>query len=141
MADTSKGFRPRYRLSGQPFTYQQLLSKDTATHTRGDLVNLESGEVQIAATNDTAILGVVTETKSCTDSTTYIEVIVDADAVYGVYDANARVLGEQLDITGTTGAMTVTTDSNHDVVVVAPSTAAEETLVMILPAEAAILGL
>jgi len=141
MPDTSKGFRPRYRLCGAPFTVQSLLFKDTETLTKGDLVNLETGEVDLAATNDTAILGVVLETKAGTDSTTRIDVIVDPDAVYGVYDANARLAGEQLDITGTTGAMTVATDSNHDVVVVAESSATEETLVMILPGEAAFLGL
>lgn len=141
MADTSKGFRPRYRLCGAPFTVQSLLFKDSETLTKGDLVNLEAGEVDLAVTTDTAILGVVLETKTGVDSTTRIDVIVDHDAVYGVYDANARLVGATLDIAGATGAMTVATSSNTDVVVVAESSATEETLVMILPSEAAILGL
>jgi len=135
MADTSAGFRFRYRLSGGQPTIQNLVIKDTETLTKGDLVNLESGEIDLAATNDAALVGIVLETKAGTDSTTIYEVITDSDAVYAVYDANARVIGAQLDIAGTTGAMSVTTDSNHDVQVVANSTATEETLVMIAHGE------
>lgn len=135
MADTSYGFRFRYRLCGAPPTIQTLTIKDTETLTKGDLVNLESGEIDLAATNDTALVGAVQETKSGVDSTTTYKVITDFDAVYGVYDANARAIGATLDITGTTGAMTVTTSSNVDVIVVANSTATEETLVMIAHGE------
>lgn len=131
MPESLYGFHYRYRLSGGAPTIVELYFKDSETLTKGDLVNLESGEVDLAATNDSALLGAVLETKAGTDSTTTIKVIVDDDAVYGVYDPNARVMGATLDITGSTGQMTVTTDSNHDVVVVAPSGADEETLVMI----------
>lgn len=131
MPDTSLGFRFRYRLSGQPPTIQTLTIKDTETLTKGDLVNLESGEIDLAATNDTALVGAVQETKAGTDSTTTYKVITDFDAVYGVYDPNARAIGATLDIAGTTGAMTVATSSNVDLIVVANSTASEETLVMI----------
>lgn len=133
--DTSAGFKFEYRLCGQPPTIQRLLFKDTETLTKGDLVNLESGEVDLAATNDTALLGAVMETKAGTDSTTYIDVIVDADAVYSVYDATARASGATLDIAGTTGAMTVAASSNVDLKVVAPSSATERTLVKIIFAE------
>ena len=50
------------------------------------------------------------------------------------YEASG-VKGATLDISGTTGAMTVTTSSNADVTVYAPSTADEETLVMITHGE------
>ena len=135
MADTSLGFRFKYRLSGAPPTIQTLTIKDTETLTKGDLVNLESGEIDLAASNDTALVGVVLETKAGTDSTTTYKVITDKDAVYAVYDANARAIGATLDIAGTTGAMTVAASSNVDLVVMANSTAAEETLVMIAPGE------
>lgn len=138
MASTAKGFHFAYRESGGPATIKDLLFKDTETLTKGDLVNLETGEVDLAATNDTALLGAVLETISGTDSTTRIRVITDADAVYRVYDANARLVGATLDITGATGNMTVTTSSNADVIVVAESTADEHTLVKIVPAEHAI---
>ena len=133
--DTSAGFRFRGRVSKMPPTIQTLTIKDTETLTKGDLVNLDSGEIDLAATNDNALLGVVLNTAAGTDSTTTYEVIVDADAIYGVYDASARVKGATLDISGTTGAMTVTTSSNADVTVYAPSSADEETLVMITHGE------
>lgn len=135
MADTSAGFRYRGRVSKMPPTIQTLTIKDSETLTKGDLVTLESGEIDLAATDDSTILGVVLNTEAGTDSTTTYEVIVDADAIYGVYDASARVKGATLDISGTTGAMTVTTSSNADVTVYAPSTASDETLVMITHGE------
>lgn len=135
MADTSKGFRFKYRLSGGQPTVQTLTIKDTETLTKGDLVNLETGEIDLAATNDTNLVGIVLETKAGTDSTTTYKVITDWDAVYEVYDANARAIGATLDITGTTGAMTVAASSNVDLIVVANSTASEPTLVMIAHGE------
>ena len=135
MTDTSLGFRPRYRLSGGPFTIQDLTIKDTETLTKGDLVNLETGEIDLGATNDTAFVGAVLETAAGTDSTTKYRCITDADAVYGTYDANARVIGAPLDISGATGAMVAGTNTNSDLTVVADSTATEETLVMITAGE------
>jgi hypothetical protein len=135
MADTSKGFRFRYRQCGAPPTILPLTIKDDETLTKGDLVNLESGEIDLAATNDNALVGAVMETKAGTDSTTVYMVIVDDDAVYGVYDANARAIGATLDIAGTTGAMTVAASSNVDLLVVASSSASEETLVKIAHGE------
>lgn len=131
VVDTTAGFKFMYRLSGDEPTRVQYYFKDTETLTKGDLVNLESGEVDLAATNDTGLLGIALETKAGEDSTTLIECITDPDAVYAVYDANARSAGDLLDLAGTTGAMTVATDSSHDLRVVANSSAAEWTLVMI----------
>jgi hypothetical protein len=132
MADTSLGYRFRYTLSGNPPIVGTFTIKDDETLTKGDLVNLESGEIDLAATADTALVGVVMETKAGTDSTTTYKVIMNPDAVYGVYDANARVAGATLDIAGATGAMTVAASSNTDVIVVADSAADEETLVQII---------
>jgi hypothetical protein len=136
LIDTGLGFKFEYCLSGKAYPLvQKLKFKDSETLTKGDLVNLESGEVDLAATNDAALLGAVLETKAGTDSTTEIEVIVDVDAVYSVYDPNVRLAGATLDIAGATGAMTVAASSNADLIVVAPSTAAERTFVRITPAE------
>lgn len=129
MADTSLGFRYRFRMGGGVPTIQDLLFKDSETLTKGDILNLESGEVDLGATADTGLLGVAMETLTGVDSTTRIKVMVDGDAVYGVYDANARVKGATLDIAGATGAMTVAASSNKELVVVADSAADEETLV------------
>lgn len=130
MADTSKGFRPRFRLSGAPITYKLYTFKDTETLSKGDMVNLESGEIDLAATADTALCGIVMETKAGTDSTTTILVAGanDPDLVFGVYDPNARVEGATLDISGTTGAQTVASSSNKEFVVFQTSSASEETL-------------
>ncbi len=136
VTDTSAGFRPMYRLSGGPTTVQTHTFKDDETLYKGDLVNLESGEIDLAATDDSALLGVVLKTTTGTDSTTTVEVIVDDDMVYGVYDANARAAGVALDISGSAGAQTVASPgTNADLIVVAPSTADELTLVRINPAE------
>lgn len=126
------GFEFAYRLCGAGPTIVNLLCKDTETLSKGDLVTLESGEVDLAATDDAGIIGVCLKTADGTDSTTRFPVIIDEDAVYAVDDANARMVGDKLDIAGTTGAMTVATDSNHDLVVVAESTASERTLVRII---------
>lgn len=125
------GFRPRYRMSGGAPTVQALLAKDDETLTKGDIVNLESGEIDLAATGDTNLLGVLLETKAARDSTTRHEVCVDEDMVYGVTDANARKIGDTLDIRGATGAQGVAASSNREFVVVADSSATEETLVRI----------
>ena len=129
------GFEFRYRECGKPPTILDLLCKDTDTLTKGDIVNLETGELDLGATADTALCGTVMETASGTDSTTRFKVIVDADAVYGVTDANARLVGAGLDIAGTTGAMTVAAGTNDDLVVVAESSATQETLVKIHPTQ------
>jgi hypothetical protein len=130
MADTSLGFRYRGRKNGGNPTVQDLLFKDTETLTKGDMVNLESGELDLGATGDTKFLGMVLEVAvSGVDSTTRIKVITDADAIYGVYDASARLKGATLDIAGATGAQTIATSSNKEFVVFAESTASEETLV------------
>ena len=129
MPDTTLGFRYRGRRSGGPATVQDILCKDTETLTRGDMANLETGEIDLGATGDTNFLGMIQETAAGTDSTTRFRVIVDADAIYGVYDPNARLKGATLDIAGATGAQTIAASSNKEFVVYATSTADEETLV------------
>jgi hypothetical protein len=132
MADTSLGFRYRGRRCGGPPTIQKFVAASAATYHKGDLVSLASGECEIAATNATTFLGVVNETKVCDGvgtTGTQIEVIVDEDSIFAVYDAKARLKGALLDISGATGAMTVADDSSTDVMVFANSPATEETLV------------
>lgn len=123
------GFAFRERPSGAAPTIQDITFKDTETISTGDMVNLESGEADLGATADTNFLGVALETVAGVDSTTKIKVITDPDAVYAVTDANARAIGATLDLTGATGAQGVTTSSNKEFVVVADSTASQETLV------------
>lgn len=132
------GFEFRFRECGKPPTILDLLCKDTETLTCGDLANLETGELDLAGTSNSAILGQILETASGTDSTTLFRVIVDEDAIYGVTDANARLIGACLDISGSTGEMTVTSKTNDDLIVVRESSDAEETLVRIHPSQHAL---
>jgi hypothetical protein len=129
------GFTFAFRESGAAPTILDLTFKDTETITKGDMVNLESGEIDLGATNDNALVGVALETKAGTDSTTKLKCIVDADAVYSVTDANARAIGATLDISGATGAQTVDTSSNKEFLVARDSSATEPTLVMISPSK------
>jgi hypothetical protein len=132
MADTSAGFRYRGRKSGGPPTIQEFVCASAATYTKGDLLSLTSGEIELAASNDVTFLGLCLETVAATGvatTGTKVKVIVDEDAIYGVYDANARTKGTILDIDGTTGAMTLAADADSDVQVFANSAADEETLV------------
>ena len=125
------GFTFSHRLSGGAPTIQDFLFKDAETITKGDLVNLETGEVDLAATIDNALVGVALETKLGVDSTNRLKCITDDDAVYSVVDNNARLVGATLDVSGATGAQTVTTSSNKEFIVIAESSATEPTLVII----------
>jgi hypothetical protein len=125
------GFQFAFRISKATPTVQKVISADAAL-AKGDLVNLESGKADLAVTNDTALMGAVLVSQTGMDTTSdEIEVITDDDAVYAVYDANARVKGEKLDITGTTGAQSVGAPTNNDLIVYADSGADELTYVMI----------
>jgi len=128
----AQGFTHVFNLYGAKPRIEVFFMKDTETLTKGDLVNLESGEVDLAVTSDTAILGqflgpdrpadgkvdnpgVVVGT----DSTTRVRVLTSPDAVYeDKDDTNARNAGATLDISGATGAMALAASSNTDVVVI-----------------------
>lgn len=130
MADTSAGFRFRGRKSlGQP-TIQNILCNATATLSAGDMVTLTAGKLVLGATAATSFVGLCLQTQAGTASVTKYKVIVDADAIYGVYDANARNKGATLDIAGATGAQTVAASTNKEFVVFATKAATDpETLV------------
>jgi hypothetical protein len=129
VVDTTAGFKFEGRQCGAPPTIQTFKFKDTETIYKGDMVNMESGKIDLAVTGDTAIIGIALQTQAGEADTTEMQVIVDFDAVYSVYDANARNIGTLLDLTGSAGAQGVTTSSNGNFVVVANSAADERTLV------------
>jgi hypothetical protein len=128
----ANGFEWRYNLSGGRPLILTFLMKDTETLTRGDMLNIESGEVDLAATGDVALAGIFVGpenpddavdgkpgTVSGTDSTTVVKCLVNPDAVYADgSDTNARLAGATLDISGATGAQTVAASSNTEFVVV-----------------------
>ena len=128
----ANGFDWRYNVSGGRPLILTFVMKDTETLTRGDMLNIESGEVDLAATGDAALAGIFVGpenpedavdgkpgTLAGTDSTTIVKVIVNPDAVYAdANDTSARLAGATLDISGATGAQTVAASSNTEFVVV-----------------------
>lgn len=130
------GYEYRYMLNGGNHpVIKDFFMKDTETLTKGDLLNIEVGEVDLAATNDTDFCGIFLGTVNPdderatdhtrtpgkvagTDSTTKIRAIISPDAVYSTSDNNDRDAGATLDISGATGAMALAASSNIDVVVV-----------------------
>ena len=140
VVDTSTGFKYEGRLSGGPDLFRDFVFKDTETLTKGDLINIESGLADLAATNDTALIGAARETKAGTTNVTTISVHYAPDAIYSVYDANARAWGATLDLSGATGAQTVAASSSVDLIVIGGLGADERTLVMIHRTEHALLA-
>jgi len=134
------GFDFRFRESGGAPTVRNVVAKDNETFTKGDLVNIESGEADLAVTQDTALLGVVQETSTPDGSTDTISVICDDDAVYAYTDGTAHNIGVTLDVAGATGAQILAASSNQEFVVVATNAATEETLVKINPTVHALSG-
>jgi hypothetical protein len=142
----ANGFEWRYNISGGRPLILTFLMKDTETLTRGDMLNIESGEVDLAVTSDAAIAGIFVGpenpddavdgkpgTVSGTDSTTLVKCIVNPDAVYAdANDTSARLAGATLDISGATGAQTLAASSNTEFVVIERKRqSSDETRVMI----------
>jgi hypothetical protein len=126
------GFEFAYRISGSAPTIQNLIVLNDTSFKKGDLVNLETGQVDLAATADTNLVGVVLATLSgLVPGTDRIAVITDPDAVYRVVDNNARSIGATLDLAGASGAQGVAASSNKEFVVEADSGADEPTLVRV----------
>lgn len=131
------GFEFAYRLNGEAPNIVPIPVADSGDHSGGILANIETGEVDPAATNDGTLAGVILgptnpdhDIKSMANAA-MVDVIINEDAVYAITDANARVIGATLDINGAALAAS----NNADVVVVATSTASEKTLVRIAPGE------
>lgn len=126
-------FEFAYSLDGSDPIIQEFTVKASAVISHGELVNLESGEADAGATNDSAFIGPAVEDVDNTVDGHTVRVIVNRYAVYKVTDANERVVGATLDIA--TGALGVAASSNVDLRVVKSSSATEPTYVMIAPGE------
>ena len=141
----ANGFEWRYNVSGGRPLILTFLMKDSETLTRGDMLNLESGEVDLLVTTDVAAVGIFVGPEnpndatdgepgvvSGTDSTTVVKAIVNPDAVYADRnDTSSRLAGALLDISGATGAQTIASASNNEFVVVERKRqASDETRVM-----------
>lgn len=116
-----------YTLDGSAPRPVEYPVKDTVVLSKGELCNLESGEVDGAATGDSALVGPAQADVDNTNDGEVVRCIMNPNAVYRVVDNNARLAGALLDIA--TGGLGVTTASNNDLIVVETSTATEPTLV------------
>lgn len=121
------GFTWYGSLDGSEPIIQSFVVANDEVLSRGELVNLESGELDAGATGDTALVGIATEAVDNADDGLSCKVIVNPNAIYAVEDANARVAGATLDIAA--GGMGVAASSNADLLVVADSADDEPTLV------------
>lgn len=120
------GFEWAYNLSGGAARIVKYVVKDTVVLSAGEVVTLDTGEVDAGATGDAgAFVGVCVEDSDNTSDGETVSVIVNPDAVYRVTDLNARNANAALDLAS--GGMGVTTDSNSDLLVVRTSTATEKT--------------
>lgn len=122
------GFQWAGSIDGSEPIIREFTVKASAVISRGEMLNLESGEADAGATNDAAFLGPATESVDNTVDGHTVECIVNPGAIYAVVDANVRAAGDKLDLGS--GGLTVATDSNHDFTVWADSTASEPTLVI-----------
>ncbi|QPC81062.1 hypothetical protein G4Y79_15265 [Phototrophicus methaneseepsis] len=113
--------------TGEPVIRKYVLA-DGEVISKNQILNLESGEADAGATNDSAFIGAAVESVDNTDDGLSIHVICNPDAIYAVDDANVRVAGATLDLAS--GGMGVAASSNADFVVVADSAADEPTLVV-----------
>lgn len=122
-------FKWAYSLDGSDPIIQTFVVKASAVLSAGEIVNLESGEVDAGATNDEAFVGIAVEDVDNTVDGHTVRVIINPFGVYQVDDANVRTVGDTLDLAS--GGKGVTTASNADLLVVRSSTATEPTYVKI----------
>lgn len=115
-------------IDGSEPIIREFTVKASAVISRGEMLNLESGEVDAGVTNDAAFLGPATQDVDNTVDGHVCKCIVNPGAIYEVVDNNIRVAGDKLDLAS--GGLGLTTDSNHDFLVWKDSTATEPTQVI-----------
>jgi len=151
----AQGFSWAFNLYGGRALVEVYVMQDTETLTKGDLLSAQTnGRVDLAATNDADLLGLMQGPHNPADGTvgnpgvvagttavTRVQVLTSPDAVYeDVDDTSARDPAVTLDISGATGAMALATSSNADVRVIGrKEQAADPTRFMIIPGEHAYL--
>jgi hypothetical protein len=121
------GFTWAGSVDGSEPIIQKFVVANDEVFSKGEMLNLESGEADAGASDDEAFIGVATHDVDNADDGEYVYAIMNPGAIYAVVDANARAAGATLDLAS--GGMGVTTSSNADFIVVADSAADEPTLV------------
>src|SRR5690242_20498891 len=105
-------FEFAFCISGAEPLIQSFVAKASAVFSEGEFANLESGEADAGATNDTGFIGIAVSDVDNTVDGHSVRCIVNRDAVYAVDDANARAAGDTLDLGS--GGLTVAASSNAD---------------------------
>ena len=125
------GFAFRYLVGGGRPSIRRLARGDCAALAPGDMVTVRASRVTPATSADSALVGNVLR---CGGSAAEVEIVTDAEAVYGVTDPHRRAIGATLDLAGASGGQHVADGPNHAFQVVIDCSAAEETLLRIAPA-------
>jgi hypothetical protein len=126
-------FEWAYSLDGSDPIIQEFTVTASAVISEGEMCTLTSNEANAAASNDSTIIGIATHDVDNTVDGHTVKCIVNRNAVYKVADANARKVGDTLDLAS--GGLGVTTSSNVDFLVVKSSSATEPTYVRIAAGE------
>lgn len=126
-------FEWAYSLDGSDPIIQEFVVTASAVLSQGEMCTLTSGEANAGATNDGTFIGIATHDVDNTVDGHTVKCIVNRFAVYKVADANARTVGDTLDLGS--GGLTVAASSNVDFLVVKSSSATEPTYVMIANGE------
>lgn len=121
------GFQWAYNMNGGAPLIQTFVVKDTVVLSEGEVVTLDTGEVDAGASNDTAFIGIALHDVDNTNDGETVRVICNPDAVYSIEDANVRAVGATLDLAS--GGLGVASSSNADFIVVRDSSATEPTYV------------
>ena len=122
------GFAFRYLIGGGRPSVRRFARRDCAGLAPGDMVTMRASRLTPAASGDLALIGNVLR---CGDPD--VEIVTDADAVYGVTDPHRRAAGTTLDLVGASGSQHVEDGLNQDFQVVVDCSAAEETLLRVSP--------
>ncbi len=124
------GFAFRYLVGGGRPSIRRLTRGDCAALAPGDMVTVRASRLTPATSTDPALVGNVLR---CGGSAAEVEIVTDAEAVYGVTDPHRRATGTTLDLAGASGSQHVAEGPNHAFQVVIDCSAAEETLLRISP--------
>jgi len=122
------GFRWVGSIDGSQPIIKDIVVQASEVLSSGEMVNLESGEADGGATNDSAFLGIATHDVDNTVDGHVVSVICNPGAIYEVYDPNVRTIGDLLDLA--TGGMGLAATSNNDFRVWKSSAADEPTQVI-----------
>ena len=120
---------PVPRWWGRP-SIRRLARGECAALAPGDMVTVRASRLTPATSTDSALVGNVLQ---CGSSAAEVEIVTDAEAVYGVTDPHRRANGTTLDLAGASGSQHVVEGPNHAFQVVIDCSDTEETLLRISP--------